>query len=261
MTPARLLSPFRRLLQALAMAAAVAPLAPPAAARPQEAPRLQVLLGYRADGKDAKRFLALRPNVQQEVFVFIRNEESADRQVTVSLLADDAPVLTQKVKADGGNKLTRLVVPRPAAPAAAPGAAPAGGGEKAPPMTELAGALRVRLQEEGGAKLGRDAELEVARPTAYVEVSPPEFFPEAGTEKNRLVVRVRPGKEFAGPPCRVDLVLRPDRIPDLVPGQRRKGVYGGYLSGAAGEELVLVAEDLRFKAATAENGLFYLTVD
>src|SRR5262245_24115816 len=125
MTPARLLSPSRRLLQSLALAAAVAPLAAPAAARPQEAPRLQVLLGYRPDGKDAKRFLALRPNIRQEIFVFIRNEESADRQVTVSLLADDAAVLAQKVKADG-NKLTRLVLPRPPAPPpAAPGAAPA----------------------------------------------------------------------------------------------------------------------------------------
>src|SRR3954447_16883310 len=122
MTPARLLPTARRLLQGLALAAVVAPLAPPAAARPQEAPRLQALLGYRPDGKDAKRFLALRPNVQQEIFVFVRNEEAADRQVTVSLLADDAPVLTQKVKADGGNKLTRLVLPRPAAPPAAPGA-------------------------------------------------------------------------------------------------------------------------------------------
>src|SRR5205807_9974546 len=112
--------PFRRLLQAVALAAAVAPLAPSAAARPQEAPRLQVLLGYRADGKDAKRFLALRPNVQQEIFVFIRNEETADRPVPVSPLAADAPVLTQKVKADGGNKLTRLVLPRPAAPPPAP---------------------------------------------------------------------------------------------------------------------------------------------
>src|SRR5207248_7472644 len=77
---------------------------------------------------------------------------------------------------------------------------------------------------------------------------------------SRLVVQVKAGEQFAGPPAKVELVVLPERVPGFVAGQERKGVYGGNLT-RRGEELSLVAEDLRFGGSTTRRGPVYLTVD
>jgi hypothetical protein len=69
---------------------------------------------------------------------------------------------------------------------------------------------------------------------------------------------------FAGPRCRVELVLRPDCIPCLEEGQKKDGTYAGFLDGPDGE-VVLVARNLKFKKDVKDgeerNGLVYLNVD
>src|SRR5262249_46068435 len=97
----------------------------------------------------------------------------------------------------------------------------------------------------------------VARPADYLERPIIEFDP---AKKNLLTVTLQAKSgAFGGPPCRADLVLRPDRIPGLVVGPDKKGTRGGYLVSPGGR-LVLPAEDLELNE-TGKKGLVYLTVD
>jgi hypothetical protein len=251
---------------AVALTLATGLFAPRGEARPQDAPP-RILLGFSPDGKDAReaKSLRLRPNVAQEVFVFAQNDGKADREVTVSLLDGDEEVAAQKFKADAG-KTTRLKLKQPAptapaAPAAGAAAPPAAGAAAGPAMAPLKGAARLHFEVNGKA-VGRDVEVEVVRPSDYVEVLEPEFVPEAAGG-SRFAVRVRRRREFGGPPCKVDLVLRTDRIPELVEEQRRKGVYSNLLAGtgAEGAEVRLYADGLKLRGDGDRNRLVYLTVD
>jgi hypothetical protein len=219
-----------------------APGQPPGAA-------VRLHLSDRPDDKEpdkAVRPNALRPNVPQEVFAYVKNDSAGPQKVTLQVLAGGAPVAVT----------TFEVAANALAPAPAVKAAPGDKGE----LKELKGPVVFRLVGAKGDKLGEDVRVIVDRPANYLEPPVVKFYPGKGG-KNRLVAIVEPNrKEFKGPRCRVELVLRPERVPGLVPGQKKKGVYAGYLTGAT-KKLYLVAEDLQFTGAERKNGLVYLTVD
>jgi hypothetical protein len=220
-------------------------------APPGAQPKVELRLSYQSDDKAPRTDLVLRPNLQQELFVFVKNDDPQPQPVTVQLLANDAPVLAQKLTAEAG-KLTRVVWSK---------AVPAAGMAKGPALTELKGALKLRLLDGKDKPVGKEVDLDVARPSTYVMVDSIQFFPNREGVKNQLIVGVKTREGFAGPVCRVELVLRPDRIPGFVAGQKQKGLYGGNLTGTAGEVLYLHADDLQFKGGEDKNGLVYLTVD
>jgi hypothetical protein len=226
-------------------------LAGPAAA--QAPPPVRLLLSYRSEDtapEKTPRPSVLRPNVLQEVYAYVKNDSAEVQKVTAQLVAGGAVVAsTRAVTVDGGD-LKDL--------AAEGGWTPKPDPEKAPVLRELRGRVAFRLVDGAGKPLGKDLPVQIDRPANYVRATL-TFYP--GREgKNRLVAEVEPTDQFKGPRCRVELVLRPDRIPGLLPGQRKKGVYVGYLTRST-KKLFLVAEDLQFVAGKPLNGLVFLNVD
>src|SRR5262249_45666061 len=153
--------------------------------------------------------------------------------------------------------------PPPAgAPPAPAGAAPAPGKPAEPP--ELPGPLVFRLLDKDN-KVLATADVSVLHPKDYVLKPVIAYYPtpdpKAGIEAPRtLQVKLQTEPTFSGPPCRVDLVLRPDRIPELVPGQKKSGSHGGRLK--RGGELGLQAQKLQFRGRSeAAPGPVSLTVD
>jgi hypothetical protein len=216
--------------------------------------KLKLLIGDKANDPKPKEIevLNLRPNLAQEIFVFVQNANNTTEEVIIELRAGGNPVEggTQKVKVEG-NKPQLVTFGKPAPMPA----------DKPLVMTPLTGPLDLRLLGEKNAVL-HEVKLETPRPNAYVAVTSIKFDPnEQGGVKNRLIVRLRATEAFAGPPCRVELVLKPDRIPGLVTGQKKEGTYAGQLT-APGDEVVLIAENLKFQSGSdARNGLVYLTID
>lgn len=214
--------------------------------------KLKLRFSDKANDPEPKEFLTLRPNLAQQIFVYVQNANNTTEEVTVELRAggNSVPGGVQPVKVEG-NKPQRVLFGKPAP-------APA---DKPLVLTPLAGPIDLRLLGDKNAVLD-EVKLDVARPNAYVDVTSIKFDPsEQGGVRNRLIVRLRAKESFAGAPCRVELVLRPERIPGLVPGQKKEGTYAGHLT-RAGDDLVLVAENLKFQSGTeAKNGLVYLSID
>jgi hypothetical protein len=208
---------------------------------------------------DPRTDLRLRPNVQQAFYLYVENTSDKPAEATVELLANGQPlgVEPQKVQVEARG-FRRVVFAKPAPPAPAapdkPAAAPAPA-DKPPALMELPGPLQVRLVDDKKQVLD-ETEVRLARPDEYVTVKSIQFDP--GRRSLTVVLEAKP--EFAGPRARAELVLRPDRIPALAPGQKKQGSYGGYLD-RAGDTLVLEATNLQLVSGGDANGLIYLTID
>src|SRR5262249_61916263 len=108
-----------RLPPALRMAPLLRGAPTPAMAR--QPPAVSLLLSYRpadpapkAPGEDP-RANYLRPNVAQELFVHVRNDDNAPRQVTVQVVAGGAVVAAKPVKVAAG-KTQEVAWARPVVP-------------------------------------------------------------------------------------------------------------------------------------------------
>lgn len=189
--------------------------------------------------------LLLRPNVTQEFHVFIYNGGKAElKNVVVELRAGGKAVATANVASVPTD--TQLVSFAPAAPPPP--------GVKPPPPAELVGEIEVVALVDKK-EIGKAA-VAVGRPSNYVKVSEAIFNREART----LTLQVTASDDFSGkPPCRVELDLRPERIPFLAPKQKADGSYGGFLTGPKAS-LELEARNLQLLPSQAP-GLAYLTVD
>jgi hypothetical protein len=250
---------WRLLLPALILAlAAMAALPGVRAAQP--ARNLTFLYADRRDDKAARAELQLRPNVEQKFFVYLQNNNPADETVTVEVLAGEPEEVVARSKPvpakAGGKTFVDFAPPPPENPPAGKPATP-----PAPPalpaLAEVKGPLKLRLRDKENKELGKPETLNVARPADYLERPVIEFDP---ANKNRLTVLLQAkAQEFGGPPCRVDLLLRPDRIPGLVVGPDSKGTRGGFLLRPGGK-LALTAEELTF-TESGKTGLVYLTID
>jgi hypothetical protein len=224
-------------------------------------PKLRILFSANpVRATNTSHDLRLRPNVQQTSYLYLENQTDTAQAAVVELRINGGVV------ADG---VQRLSVP-PGAPVRvrfgkppAAGAAPAKPAEPAPvegnltvrvsvavPMPGMPGKEKLEIQDI--------SEVGLATPTEYTEITRIQYFPE----ERKLEVRVRASATFSGPPARVRLELRPDRIPSLLPGQKKDGTYAGFLR-RPGDELLLVARNLQFNPAADvnPNGLVYLTID
>jgi hypothetical protein len=228
-------------------------LGPVGPAPAQTPPPVRLLLSYNSEDREPEKTPrpgVLRPNVAQEVFAYVKNDTTEEQQVTVQLLAGGAVVASSRpVKVEGGELK---------AVAAEGGWQPKPDPDKKPVLRQLSGRVAFRLLGADKKPMGKDLEVQVDRPANYVRASVTFYPGEEGG--NRLVVEVEPTDQFKGPRCRVDLVLRPDRIPSLAPEQKKRGVYVGYLTRST-KKLYLVAEDLKLLPGKPVNGLVYLDVD
>src|SRR5262245_9970363 len=100
---------------------------------------LRLLLSFKKDGTIPATALELRPNVPQEVFVYVQNDGDDDQTVTVKLIGDGKTEFTSSEI--NAKKKTTTLVTWPAAPAV-PGAKPA-------PPQELAGPVTLRMADKG----------------------------------------------------------------------------------------------------------------
>ena len=252
-----------RWLLSLAVMAALATLLWPVTAQAQEK---QFALRFSSKSGDAapRASMPLRPNIAQDFFIYVDNLNAQNGMVKVEIRAGGKPI-------DGGvkevtiaikpaQKFTQVSLGKPPekAPPVAPGAAPP---PPAPPaFAELKGPLTVVLLD-ATKKVIDEVPLSIAHPKEYLEQPKITFNPKPGGDrKNQLRVELKANIDtFAGPPCRVDLVLNPTRIPGLV-DLKKFGTRGGFLA-EAGAELVLTAENLEFMDNKEENGFVYLTID
>jgi hypothetical protein len=241
--PPRIPAALRLALASLLALATAGLVSPQAWGQDEKDLKLKLHFSFKDEAAAAKGGVSLRPNVAQEVFVFVENEDDdADQEVTVQLLAGGAPELSQKVTAKKGAK-TRVVF------------------EKAPPAAKaLTGTLTFRaLNKDGKFNPGLDARLQVARPRTYIE---PTALYTPG-DSNRFELTVAPKKDIApgGPAARFELEVSPENIPGLTPGQKKAGRYSGFLPLIPGSSLTLDARDLKFDTAKDHKGVIFVTVD
>jgi hypothetical protein len=175
----------------------------------------------------------LRPNVRQEVFTYLQNDDpSQTPTVLVQLLSGNDVIASQKVKVEKG--LTPVAWPRPTAPAS--GTAVAADELKTPAV--------LRLLDADGQKQLDAIELGISRPSEYLEADI-EFLPTG----KRLIATVKAKSKFQSPPsCPVEMVLDTAHLPDLVPS-KRGNEYGGRIARAKGEgsEAYLVADNVQLR--------------
>jgi hypothetical protein len=197
--------------------------------------------------------LRLRPNVRTQAYLHVRSEAGKDTKVKVALYAGDEPVPGAAVVVPIAKGITPIIFGK---------APPPKDGKPAPlVLAEADGPLTVRLYDLKGQKLD-ELPVGVVAPRVYVTPDSVTFDPREREDgkKNVLEIKLSANEEFTGEPARVELVLPPERIPDLLPGQKREGSYGGLLR--PGTPLVLRAENLKFReTGKLRQGLFYVNID
>jgi hypothetical protein len=216
----------------------------------------------------------LRPTVEQQFFVYLENlTDKPIEGVTVEVQAGGAAVeggavagLTVQV-----DKPTPVVFAKGAPPAPPVPPPPALPGDKPPAvkpppppgLEEVKGDLAIRVFDKDRNDLCKPLALTVSPPADYVEIEGGQisFDPNPGNGKtNVLTVTLKAKPGFAGPKCRIDMVLDPKFIPGLVETPKKDGTRGGNLSRANGT-VKLAAENLVFKDEKDRQGTVYLTID
>jgi hypothetical protein len=208
--------------------------------------------------------LPLRSNVEQPVFLHVSNPGEAERRFIVRVLAGEKgpEIVSAKLAVPARKTEPVRFVPAPPPPAAAappPGAvAAATGTELAGPPFRLWFALVDEAQDQELSK--QEVALEIVPPHQYVDVTRMQYTSSPG-RGNRLEVAVQAKKGFEPPASRVELVLKPDRIPGLASDKPESGTLQSSLR-EPGQQVRLYAENLSFAADAVEgNGLVHLTVD
>jgi hypothetical protein len=214
---------------------------------------------------EAKPSIALRPNLDQHVYLFLKNAgQDRVKGAAVSLVevrpdGSTRTLAKADVKAIPGGEHVPIVFDKPAAAPAPDKAAPAP--DKPAPVTDLTGPP-VRLQlwvSSPGAKepAKTDLRVEIMAPREYVSIKDKARY-DAKTRRFTVTVKGQP--TFIGSPAPVKLVLSPDVIPGLI-DKRTSGVYSEMVTGP-NDEVELVANDIQFRGdAPPPYGLVYLTVD
>lgn len=204
--------------------------------------------------------LRVRPVREAQGYsLYVENPTEADRPLLVQLL-------------DGG-----VIVPGCEVPVTAKGRDPGSGkprptrvtfGAPAPKpeadLHDVHGPLRVRLLDAADparvvAETALDAGVALARD--YVRVVGAGYEPPAPSNdgKSRLWFRLRAVGPIAGPPCPVELVLAPDRVPGLLSAGETTFLRGEL--AAEGDEVLLFAQGLRLDERDDERGFADLAVD
>jgi hypothetical protein len=256
----------RPLIAAAALLAVLAAWPAAFGGRLAAADKFKLLFSDKPDDPEPKPNIPLRPNVEQKFYVYVKNiTNAAEKKVKVELLAGDAPVAAvelPEIKADETVAAPFGLTPPPAAPPpVVPGEKVPAPKPPAPALEEVKGALRLRVLDGAGAPgIANPFDFRVSPPSDYIEADA-KFAPD----KNLLTVKVTPKGNFAGPRCKVELVLRPDRIPGLLDKPPKEGTRAGALALAgvltsARSQLTLEAPNLEFSGGE-RKGLVFLTVD
>src|SRR5690606_7724263 len=102
--------------------------------------------------------------------------------------------------------------------------------------------------------------VQIANPRDYVEVASASFTParSTGPGSNLLAIDMRARGAIPPPPCSVELVLSPDRIPGL--GAITKGTSKGVLPPLP-KSLTLSAAGIQLAGNADPNGVVGINVD
>lgn len=244
----RVLAPVLGSILLLGGLLAAQALQPAKSGQDQKAEGGDVQLFFSPDAASPKltlRELSLRPNVAQQLYLYVENKAAKD-PVTVELRVGGKAIAswTSKQALPKNEPVKVLFSEKPPQP-----------NEKPPELTVVAGPMEAVALV--GSTVTARAPVRVARPSEYVKVNRIQFNGESNTLSVEVVTN--PDRPFIGPPARVELVLLADRIPALVKGQKKDGSYGGWLT--PNEPLKLVASKLRFTNLENRSGLVYLTID
>jgi hypothetical protein len=240
------------------------------ASRGQDA-KPQLFLGNSAtQPKKTPEPLLLRPNFgQQSLYAFATNPTTLTKNMIVEVRVNGEPVqgLNGTVAVPpGGEKqiMFKKVEPLKAAPAD-PNAKPTPPDPYAgwPELTRSTDKVEFRLMESDGMRLQDSVTIspEVMSPAQYVEVTSAYFVPATENgEKNYLTIKLRARRELAGPGCKVQLLLPPERIPKLKPGLAPGSIVEGVVT-KEGPEVELIVKDIRFNDASSGEGLVFVSAD
>jgi len=221
---------------------------PQVSAQVGAASKLSIFLSHKKDGTRPRSGLELRPNLLQPVYVFVQNDSDKDEEVTVLFVGGEQVEISQTVKALKGE----ATLVRWTTAAGAPK-------DKEPGLKELPSPAFFSLIDTAKKRVGDPYPVVVARPRSYLEPEA-KFYPATKGRLSRfdVLVKRQAGFTFTGPPSRVELELRPDRITGLVPRREKRGRYAGLVS-AETDNLSLSAVDLSFQGPG--QGYVFLHVD
>jgi hypothetical protein len=214
--------------------------------------------------------IALRPNVQQSIYLFVANNTNNAEEVVVRLLkltVDGKPPqpLGEKPLLAPGKNTVPVSFAKPPEEGKPPAGQPAAAAPQPPPMIPLEGPpfklLIQVLKKDQAMELAKlEVPVSIQAPQEYVGIGEISYQIGKSSEENTFVVELRAKNEFSGPPCSVELELLPEQIPGLSLA-KRDGNYKQSLR-KGGQAVQLVAKNLKFKNAQApESGLVSITVD
>jgi hypothetical protein len=226
----------------------------------------QLLIGVSLDKTAAvpRNRLAMRPNIEQPFYFFVKNPTNKDGKFTVLVGEQRAEMSVEK----GETKLVKFGKPMPPPAAATAATAPPPVADAKPVWVDLKSApptLLVQLLQIVDDKPqeleSKELAFDLLVPQAYVD-DPIVTFASEEPGKNQLTVKVKskPKDKFSGPPCTVQLLLTPELAGGLLQPVSRDADFQGVLTRPE-DEVTLFAKDLRFKPATPPKGQIYLTVD
>ncbi|MFK7768207.1 MAG: carboxypeptidase-like regulatory domain-containing protein [Mariniblastus sp.] len=185
--------------------------------------------------------IRLRPSKErQSTALFVKNLTNIERELDVTVNA-----FAGKLKLKPNQTRRVVLAGKPPKP-----------GEPLPPIPNGL-AVEVRDAQSEAVLLKETIDVVVAAPREYVEIVSSRFTPFAGG-RNRLEVTLRASKQIVGPPCTVELILNPAKIPGL------RDVEGGKLHSTLprdGKPMTLYAENLRLEEMPSELGRFEVSVD
>ncbi len=208
------------------------------------------------------------PN-RQNYHVFIRNPSANAFDVVVEIVQGSKVLATSGPSALAVKGRSTVAVPSFSAPVApappgSPAVPPVGPVIKdTDPLPEVPQRLKLRLRDAVTTdQIYEEQPLQpaIAAPLEYLEVIQPQFTPARAGETNRLEVTLRALPQMNKPPCRVKLIVPPDK--EIFPAflEPPKGALEGDLV-PGGAKLFLRAEDIKLDPHEKEEGRFQLTID
>jgi len=220
-----------------------------AIAMPADTEAFRVILGD-TPGEPTDRLLVRPGTGPTPLPLGVRNPTRSPRTIVVELRAGQtgAPVLSPKQTVDAG-----------AVQPVTFGQGPLPQGR----LPTLAGPLRFRVldADHPGVILGeQEVRARVLPVPSYVQVIEIRYTPARTVkgEPNRLTVGLRARPMGGGPPCPVELVLPPGRIPGFLSAE--SGLFRGELP-VDGQEMRLFAEAMRFEEGADGLGSVELNID
>ncbi|MFL5246140.1 MAG: hypothetical protein ACJ8FY_29070 [Gemmataceae bacterium] len=222
------------------------------------------------DGKgsaDLMKGLALRPNATESAVILLENPANLAKKVQAKLMIPQksgepaVEFASADLEIEGGKTVAITQWKLPASPTPPP--PPAGTPVTPIPAVAFAPAPQLEgLPFRFQLWLTVDKATEPEKLAVPVTILQPSVYitkPQATFKGDRLEVTLKTDEAFKGPPCIVNLDVRPERIPGLVPA-KAAGVYRQILKDA-NQSAKLFAEKLKFLAGTRPVGRFYITVD